>query len=279
MKAMVLEETAAIDTSPLVWRELPDPVPGEGEVRLKARCCAICRTDLHVIEGDLPREKRPVVPGHQIVGVVDRIGAGCRRLKPGQTISVAWLRQTCGRCNFCTTGKETLCPSSRFTGYHADGGYAERAIVPEAFAYEISDTFGDMQAAPLLCAGIIGYRALSRSGLPPGGKLGIYSFGSSAHIVIQIALHRGCEVYVVTRGEQHRRLARWLGAAWAGGDAADMPVRVDSAILFSPAGPLIPTALESLEKGALSPWREFTCAMSPHSNTSDTCSTSGMFAL
>jgi propanol-preferring alcohol dehydrogenase len=249
MKAMVLEKSGRVETSPLRWMELPDPQPGPGEVRLKVRCCAICRTDLHVIEEELPPQKRPVTPGHQIVGIVDRLGQGCRRLRIGQRIGVAWLRHTCGECGFCKSGRENLCESSRFTGYHADGGYAEYAVVPEDYAYEIPDAFSDVDATPLLCAGIIGYHALKRSNLPRGGALGIYGFGSSAHVVIQIARHRDCPVYVVTRGEGHRKLARQMGAAWVGEDAAEMPVNVDSAIIFAPAGELVPPALEALKKG------------------------------
>ncbi|HUT12627.1 MAG TPA: zinc-dependent alcohol dehydrogenase family protein [Thermoguttaceae bacterium] len=249
MKAMLLERIAAIDSSPLRLAELPVPEPGTGEVRLKVRCCAICRTDLHVIEGDLPREKLPIVPGHQIVGTVDAIGPGCERIEPGRRVGVAWLRQTCGTCRFCAAGRENLCESARFTGYHADGGYAEYAVVPEAFAYEIPEAFSDVEAAPLLCAGIIGYAALRRARVPDGGKLALYGFGSSAHVVIQIARHRGCEVYVVTRGASHRELARRMGAAWVGEDAAEMPVKVDSGIIFAPAGELVPPALAALEKG------------------------------
>ena len=249
MKAMVLGQIAPIDSSPLRVTELPIPEPQETEVRLKVHCCAICRTDLHVIEGDLPQQKMPIVPGHQIVGTVDKLGPGCRRIRVGQRVGVAWLRHTCGACEFCTAGKENLCESARFTGYHADGGYAEYAVVPEDFAYEIPDVFSDVEAAPLLCAGIIGYRALRRAEVPAGGKLALYGFGSSAHVVIQIAQHRGCEVYVVTRGERHRELARRMGAVWVGEEAAEMPVKADSAIIFAPAGELVPPALAALQKG------------------------------
>jgi propanol-preferring alcohol dehydrogenase len=249
MNAMVLEDIAPIESSPLKLTERPDPEPGPGEVRLKVRCCAICRTDLHVIEGELPRRKMPIVPGHQIVGVVDRLGEGCTRLEVGRRVGVAWLRHTCGTCRFCVAGRENLCESQRFTGYHADGGYADYAVAPEAFVYDIPDAFGDVDAAPLLCAGIVGYRSLKRAELPDGGRLAIYGFGSSAHVIAQIALHRGAEVYVVTRGESHRRLAREMGAAWVGEKADDMPVQVDSAIIFAPAGELVPPALEHLEKG------------------------------
>ncbi|HUG89621.1 MAG TPA: zinc-dependent alcohol dehydrogenase family protein, partial [Planctomycetaceae bacterium] len=205
--------------------------------------------DLHVIEGELPEQKRPIIPGHQVVGIVDALGDGCRRLRIGQRVGVAWLRWTCGACRFCTAGRENLCEASRFTGYHADGGYAECAVVHEDFAYEIPEAFSDVEATPLLCAGIIGYRALRSSSVPDGGRLALFGFGSSAHIVIQIARHRGCEVYVVTRGAAHHRLALEMGAVWAGENAADLPVKVDSAIIFAPAGQLVPPALRSLDKG------------------------------
>src|SRR4051812_38684430 len=191
----------------------------------------------------------PVIPGHQVVGVVDRLGPGCRSLVPGTRVGIAWLRHTCGVCEYCRTGRENLCESPRFTGYHADGGYAEYAVVPEAFVYEIPPPFGDLGAAPLLCAGIIGYRALIRSQLPPGGTLAIFGFGSSAHVVIQIALHRGCRVLVVTRGEKHRRLALEMGAEWSGETIDGMPAPADSSIIFAPAGELVPAALRILKKG------------------------------
>lgn len=249
MRAMVLTDSSDIHSSPLRMTDHPEPVPGPGEVRVRVRCCAICRTDLHVVEEDLPRAKRPIVPGHQIVGAVESLGPQCRRLRVGQRVGIAWLRHTCGVCDFCVAGRENLCESARFTGYHADGGFADLTVVPEDFAYELPDALEDIQAAPLLCAGIIGYRALQRSGLPRGGRLGIYGFGSSAHIVLQLARHRGCETFVVTRGEKHRKLAREMGAAWVGEDTAEMPTKVDSAIIFAPAGELVPPALESLKKG------------------------------
>ena len=249
MYAMVLNEIAPIEDAPLQWTERPDPQPGPGELCLRVHCCAVCRTDLHVIEGELPRHTLPIIPGHQIVGTVDALGEGCRQIKPGQRVGVAWLRHTCGTCAFCRSERENLCQQSRFTGYHADGGYADCAVVPEDFAYEIPDVFEDVEATPLLCAGIIGYRALKRCNLRAGGKLALYGFGSSAHVVLQIARHRGCEVYVVSRTECHQELARSLGAVWVGADAAQMPVRVESAIIFAPAGGLVPPALEQLEKG------------------------------
>jgi len=249
MNAMVLEDIAPIDSSPLKLLDVPDPHPGPGQVRVKVRACAVCRTDLHVIEGELPRQKMPIIPGHQIVGVVDEVGEGCTRLAVGRRVGVAWLRHTCGVCDFCKAGRENFCESQRFTGYHADGGYAEYALVAEDFAYELPEAFGDVQAAPLLCAGIVGYRSLKRAELPAGGKLAIYGFGSSAHVIAQIAMYRGCEVYVVTRGESHRELARQIGAVWAGARAEEMPVLADSAIIFAPAGELVPAALEKLQKG------------------------------
>jgi propanol-preferring alcohol dehydrogenase len=249
MKAMLLERVAAIESSPLRLVDLPIPEPAPGEVRLKVHCCGVCRTDLHVVEGDLVPQKMPVVPGHEIVGTIDALGADCRRLRSGQRIGVAWLRWTCGRCRFCTTGRENLCESARFTGYQADGGYAEYAVVPEDFAYEIPDVFSDVEAAPLLCAGIIGYRALRRSQLPAGGRMGLYGFGSAAHLLIQIVRHRGAEVYVVARDEQHRELARQMGAVWTGPRIEDLPVSVQSAIVFAPVGEMVPPALEKLDKG------------------------------
>jgi propanol-preferring alcohol dehydrogenase len=249
MKAMLLSGVGPISGSPLALAELPSPAPGPGEVRVKVSACGVCRTDLHVIEGDLPPVRLPLVPGHQIVGTVDLRGEGAERFPPGARVGIAWLRRTCGSCAFCEAGKENLCETPLFTGYHRDGGFAEFAVVPEAFAYALPPAFSDAEAAPLLCAGIIGYRALRRADLPPGGRLALYGFGSSAHIVIQLALHRGCEVLVCTRGERHRKLALEMGASWAGDDPAEMPVAADSAILFAPAGELIPPAMRALKKG------------------------------
>ncbi len=249
MNAMVLRELAPMESSPLKAEEWPDPRPGPGEVRLRVACCGICRTDLHVIEGDLPRQRLPLIPGHQIVGTVDALGPDCHRLRVGQRVGVAWLRHTCGTCRYCQAGRENLCESARFTGYHADGGYAELAVVPEAFAYEIPDPFDPVAAAPLLCAGIIGYRALKRSHLPEGGTIGLFGFGSSAHVVLPIAKSRGSRVVVVTRGEGHRELARQMGADWVGESIDGLPDKLDSAILFAPAGELVPQVLSALDKG------------------------------
>jgi propanol-preferring alcohol dehydrogenase len=249
MKAMLVRRHAPIADRPLEAADLPGLEPAPGELLVRVSLCAVCRTDLHVIEGDLPTAKLPIVPGHQIVGTVERLGEGCTRFTPGERVGAAWLRHTCGRCDFCRRGNENLCRSSLYTGYHADGGYAEQAVVPEAYAYAIPDAFADEHAAPLLCAGIIGSRALSRSELPEGGRLGLYGFGSSAHVVMQIALARGSEVFVATRSESHRDLARRMGAQWVGGTYDEPPVGLDSAIVFAPAGPVVPAALRALAPG------------------------------
>lgn len=251
MRAMVLHRQGPMSDRSLERADRRDPEPGPGEVRVRVRAAAICRTDLHVVEGDLPSRRLPLVPGHQTVGVVDRVGPDCRRFRPGDRIGIAWLRSTCGACEFCRSGAENLCEASRYTGYHEDGGFAELAVVPEAFAYAIPAAFSDSEAAPLLCAGIIGYRALRRTEVTRGGRLGLYGFGSSAHVVIQIARHRGTEVYVATRASAHRQLARRLGAVWAGEVGEPMPAALDAAIVFAPAGEVVPPALRALRKGGV----------------------------
>jgi propanol-preferring alcohol dehydrogenase len=248
---MILHHQGPIGTRPLALVERPDPEPGPGEVRVRVRTCAVCRTDLHVIEGDLPSRRLPLVPGHQAVGTVDRLGPGADRFAIGERVGIAWLRSTCGACEACRAGAENLCEASRYTGYHEDGGYAGLAVVPEGFAYAIPAAFSDVEAAPLLCAGIIGYRALRRTELGRGGRLGLYGFGSSAHVVIQIARHRGTEVFVATRSAGHRDLAGRLGAAWTGDTADPMPAPLDAAIVFAPAGEIVPTALRALRKGGV----------------------------
>jgi len=246
---MLLRSQAPIATAPLVSGELALPDPGPGELRVRVRACATCRTDLHVIEGDLPPRRLPLVPGHQVVGTVEALGPGATRFRTGDRVGIAWLRSTCGACRYCRAGRENLCESSTHTGWTHDGGYAEYCCVPEAFAYAIPPGFDDAEATPLLCAGIIGYRALLRSQVPRGGRLALYGFGSSAHITLQVARHWGCPVYVVTRDEAHQRLALELGAEWAGGAGARLPVKVDAAIVFAPAGELVPVALRDLDKG------------------------------
>jgi alcohol dehydrogenase, propanol-preferring len=249
MRAMVLSGPAPIDSSPLELREIPDPEPGPGEVRVRVLACAICRTDLHVVEAELPPVREHVIPGHQVVGVVDRLGPETSRFRIGDRLGIAWLRFTDGQCRYCRSGKENLCPNARFTGYTEDGGYAEYAVVREDFAYPLPASLDPVSATPLLCAGIIGYRALRRADVQPGCRLGLYGFGSSAHIAIQVARHMGCTVYVMTRDARHQELARQLGAAWAGGATERPPEPLDSAVLFAPVGDLVPPALEALDMG------------------------------
>lgn len=246
---MLLKAPRPIKEKPLVMAEVEKPTPGPQEVRVKILACGICHTDLHVVEGELPSKKLPVIPGHQIVGVVESVGKKATRFRAGDKVGVAWLSSTCGKCEFCLKGKENLCEKARFTGYDVDGGYAEYTVVSQDFAYPIPQGFSDTEAAPLLCAGVIGFRALRLSKIEKGGRLGLFGFGASAHIVIQIAKYWGCHVYVFTRGEEHRKLARDLGAVWAGGAKDTPPAKVQSAIIFAPAGKLVLDALRVLEKG------------------------------
>ncbi len=246
---MILEQEGNVQDNPLVLRNVPDPQPGPGQVRVKVHVCGVCRTDLHVVEGELPRSTRPIIPGHETIGVVDQIGPGVRSIKEGDRIGIAWLQQTCGQCQFCQTNRENLCIEATFSGYHIHGGYAEYALVSERFAYPIPSTLSDEEAAPLLCAGIIGYRALRRSEVKPGQRLGLYGFGAAAHIAIQIAQHWGCSVYVCSQRDQHRSLALQLGAIWAGKATDGPPDPLHAAIMFAPAGELVPLALRALEKG------------------------------
>lgn len=224
-------------------------MPESHEILVRVSACGVCRTDLHIVEGELPLIRSSIVPGHQVVGRVERTGSDARRFRPGDRVGIAWLRGTCGACGSCRSGRENLCEHAAFTGYHADGGFADYAVVSDAFAYAIPPIFGDAEAAPLLCAGIIGYRALKLSEVKPGGRLGIYGFGASAHVTLQVARARGSEVYVCTREESHRALARRLGAMWVGGIADTMPAKMHGTILFAPAGELVPVALRSLERG------------------------------
>jgi propanol-preferring alcohol dehydrogenase len=249
MQAMVLTRPAPIDSAPLQLRDVPVPEPAANEIRVRVHACGICRTDLHVIEADLPPQAGAIIPGHQIAGVVEGRGAQARRFREGDPVGIAWLRATCGACRYCRAGNENLCPAARFTGYHENGGYAEYAVVREDFAYALPATLGAAEATPLLCAGIIGYRALRRAEMRPGCRLGLYGFGSSAHIAIQVARHLGCTVYVMTRDVRHQQLARQLGAAWAGGADTTPPEKLDSAVLFAPVGELVLAALEALDHG------------------------------
>ncbi|HEY8155726.1 MAG TPA: zinc-dependent alcohol dehydrogenase family protein [Myxococcota bacterium] len=249
MRAMSLLAPGPVESRPLAWIEKPAPEPASEEILVAVRVCGVCRTDLHLVEGDLAPRRAGIVPGHQVVGRVAACGSAARRFRTGDPVGVAWLRRACGVCRFCAGGRENLCLSPQFTGWDADGGFAEVVAVPEAFAYPLPAALDPVQTAPLLCAGIIGYRAYARSAVRPGGRLGLYGFGGSAHIVIQIARHHGCEVFVVTRGGVHRELAERLGAAWVGEAGQAPPVRLDGAILFAPAGELVPVALAALGRG------------------------------
>lgn len=249
MKAMVLTEPQAITACPLQVEELPSPVPGPGQICLRVQACGICHTDLHIVEGELPHPRLPLIPGHQIVGIVERLGAQVRQFRPGERVGVPWLYCTCQVCSFCRQGRENLCESAQFTGYHVDGGYAQYVVVAEAFAHRLPEHLSDVEVAPLLCAGVIGYRALRLSGIRPGERLGLYGFGASAHIVIQIARHWGCTVYVFSRQEHHRQLAQALGAEWVGEAQDTPPQTIHSGIIFAPAGWIVLEALRILERG------------------------------
>lgn len=249
MKAMVVHRPQPIEENPLELVEMPVPEPGPGEIRIRVEVCGICRTDLHVVEGDLPPVTSSVIPGHEIVGIVDKNGSGSSRFAVGARVGAAWLFASCGVCRYCLRGDENLCETPLFTGYHKNGGYAEFMVAREQFVYPMEVGIPSQQCAPLLCAGIIGYRSFIRSRPAADEPIGLYGFGASAHIVIQLAIHAGSPVYVSTRGEKHRELARSMGAAWVG-DATDAPpVKLHSAVLFAPAGELVPTALRALDRG------------------------------
>lgn len=251
MRAWRVERPGPIDGSPLRMAEIAAPEPAPGEIRIAVRVCGICRTDLHVAEGDLDVHRPNVVPGHEVVGIVAARGEGAERFSIGERVGVAWLGSTCGTCRFCRRGAENLCERACFTGWDRDGGYAEAMVVDERYAYRLPDGLPDEQAAPLLCAGIIGYRALKLASLPAGGRLGVYGFGASAHITAQIALAQGAELYVATRSASARSLAVELGATWVG-EAAEMPpVALDAAILFAPVGELVLPALAALDRGGV----------------------------
>lgn len=249
MKAMVLEHTGDVSSHPLHLRDQPTPAPQPGQILVKIHVCGVCRTDLHVVEGELPDPALPLIPGHQAVGTVAQVGSEVSEIQEGDRVGIAWLQDTCGRCEFCSSGRENLCLNATFTGYQVDGGYAEYAVVPARFAYPIPLIFSDDEAAPLLCAGIIGYRALRLSGIKPGQRLGLYGFGASAHIAIQIARHWGCPVYVSSLKREHQELARQLGAVWVGGATETPPDKLHGSIIFAPAGELVPPALRALERG------------------------------
>lgn len=249
MRAMLLKKFALIEQNPLELSDIAIPEPGPEEILISNKVCGVCHTDLHTVEGELPRVKLPIIPGHQVVGIVEKRGKNTSRFKEGERVGVAWLHSACGRCTFCRRGNENLCEKARFTGYDVNGGYAEYMIVPEKFAYSIPKIFSDKQAAPLFCAGIIGYRALRLSEIKPGQRLGLYGFGASAHVAIQVAVHWDCKVYVFTRSREHAELAHKLGAVWAGTSKDKPPAKMNSSIIFAPAGELVLDALRALEKG------------------------------
>jgi len=249
MKAWTLTKPGTVETNPLELRELPVPEPGPHEVLVRINACGICRTDLHVTEGELAPKKSEIIPGHQIVGVIERAGAEATRYPAGTRVGIPWLHKTCGKCPFCLSGRENLCDAPEFTGYTVNGGYAEYTVAHEDFVYPIPHGFADLQAAPLLCAGIIGFRCLRLSDLRPGDNLGIYGFGAAGHVCIQVARYWKQKVFVCTREEKHRWLAMDLGAIWAGGAIDEPPEKLDAAIIFAPAGELVPPALQALKKG------------------------------
>jgi len=249
MRAMILEKPALVSTSPLNMVEAATLVPGPDQIAVKVSACGVCHTDLHTVEGDLLPPVLPLIPGHQVVGRVEGLGENATRFKVGDRVGIAWLHWTCGSCRFCSTGRENLCLEARFTGFHRNGGYSEFVCVPENFAYHLPENFSDLQTAPLLCAGIIGYRALKLSGLKAGMRLGLYGFGASAHITLQIARYMEMDVYVFSRGQRHRDMAEEMGAVWTG-RVPDRPRdSLDGSIIFAPAGELVPPALETLDRG------------------------------
>ncbi len=251
MKAMLLDRFRPISKNPLMLSELPLPRVGPKDILIRVTCCGVCHTDLHTVEGELPDVELPRIPGHEVIGAVERRGKEAKRFRIGQRVGAAWLYSACGRCRFCKNGRENLCEKAMFTGYQKNGGYAEFMVVPEKFAYSIPPAFSDEEAAPLMCAGIVGYRALKLSGIEKGGKLGLYGFGASAHVAIQIARFWKCQVYVFSRSEAHRRLARKLGAAWTGTSRDTPPVKLDSAVIFAPVGSLYLNALRVLDRGGV----------------------------
>jgi propanol-preferring alcohol dehydrogenase len=245
MRAMLFEKAG----QPLRWAELAAPQAGPGQVLIRVRACAVCRTDLHIADGQLNGPKLPLIPGHEIIGVVEKIGAGVSRFKLGDRVGVPWLGWTCDACEFCRSGRENLCDQARFTGYTLDGGYADYAVADPRFCFAIPDSYSDGEAAPLMCAGLIGYRSLAKAG--EGKRLGIYGFGAAAHIIAQVAKYQNREIYAFSRtgDEAAQKFARRLGAVWAGGSNEMPPVKLDAAIIFAPAGELVPQALRALKKG------------------------------
>lgn len=249
VKAMRLKETKPAEEEPLDLVDLPEPSPGPGEVKIDVKACGVCHTDLHTVEGELDVPNFPIVPGHEVVGTVDEVGPGVNQFAEGDRVGVPWVYSHCGECRFCRSGRENLCEDLKFTGLDVDGGYAEYMVSDEEFTFPVAEDLPDENAAPLMCAGVIGYRSFRLSGVKPGEKLGLFGFGASAHIVIQIATTLGCDVYVFTRSEDHRRLARELGSVWEGSAKDEPPEKIDRAITFAPAGWIVKEALRVLDRG------------------------------
>jgi propanol-preferring alcohol dehydrogenase len=249
MKAMVLPSFGPVESRPLELTDVERPSPGESEVLIRVLCCGVCHTDLHTVEGEIVPPSLPVIPGHQVVGVVEAAGDGAGRFAAGERVGLAWLGRTCGVCEYCRRGDENLCENALFNGFDLNGGYAEYVVAHEDFAYSIPEGFSSVAAAPLLCAGIIGYRSIRLSGAAPGRRVGLYGFGASAHVAIQVLVYWGCDVHVFSRSESHRKLASSLGAVWTGRPDERPPVPIDSSIIFAPAGGIVPDALAALDKG------------------------------
>jgi propanol-preferring alcohol dehydrogenase len=249
MRAMVLRRQDPAEAKPLRFEDVPQPTPGPGQVRVRVSVCGVCHTDLHIVEGDIHPPKLPLIPGHQVVGVIDALGAGVKSHREGDRVGIPWLYSTDGTCAFCRRGQENLCEAACFTGFHVNGGYAETVVIPAESAYVIPEVFSDLNAAPLLCAGVIGYRSYRLCGARRGDTIALLGFGGSAHIVLQMAKWEQCQVYVITRSAGHQKLARELGAAWVGTAQDELPSLAQSAIVFAPAGALVPSALRIVRKG------------------------------
>ncbi len=251
MKAQVLSEQASIDKHPLNLLEVDEPQIGPKDLLIKVKACGVCHTDLHIVEGDIPLHKRPIVPGHQIVGIVEKVGEAVSRFSPGDRVGVPWLNWACGECEYCRRGHENLCVNGKFTGWDVDGGYAEYQVTSEDFAYQLPEGYSDLEVAPLLCAGVVGYRALKLAKADNAERVGLYGFGASAHIAIQVLRYWGARVFVFTRSKEHQELAMELGAEWAGTADDDPGVLMQSSIIYAPAGDIIPQALRVLDKGGV----------------------------
>jgi alcohol dehydrogenase, propanol-preferring len=246
---MLLRRPDFVERRPLELADVPRPAPGVRRVLVRVLCCGVCHTDLHTVEGEILPSRMPVIPGHQVIGIVEEVGEGASKLRVGQRVGLAWLGRTCGTCEYCRRGDENLCSSALFTGFDLDGGYAEYAVAHESFVYPVPEGIADEQAAPLMCAGIIGYHALRRAEIRPGSRVGLYGFGASAHVAIQILNHWGCETYVLSRSASHRALAEKLGASWTGATGEDPPKSIESGVIFAPAGDIVPEALRALSRG------------------------------